>query len=239
MLVNPFDRIVNGSNALPASIVCNSDGTISIVGSASITLTPGVTDGLLLGAHFAEFNPVALPSNPTTIGARRLFVDSANNHLSVRTSTGVTLDLESFASTTVTNTFTVKQNFGTPAISLSSTLSIRQLANGNETIYLERFTDVAPTGRFIACSSVGGSVVFSVSVAGVLSAAQAGIGASAPDAAAILELLSTTKGLLLCRMTTTQRDAISSPPAGLLIYNTTTGKLNFRAAAAWEAVTSA
>lgn len=65
------------------------------------------------------------------------------------------------------------------------------------------------------------------------------IGAGSDDPAAIVNIASTTKGLLLPRMTTAQRDAISSPPAGLLIYNTTTGKLNFRAAAAWEAVTSA
>lgn len=63
--------------------------------------------------------------------------------------------------------------------------------------------------------------------------------AVAPDTKAILDLVSTTKGLLLPRMTTTQRDAITSPPAGLTIYNTTTNKMNVRAAAAWEAVTSA
>lgn len=40
-------------------------------------------------------------------------------------------------------------------------------------------------------------------------------------------------------MSTTTRDALSSPPAGLVIYNTTTNKLNVRVAAAWEAVTSA
>lgn len=62
--------------------------------------------------------------------------------------------------------------------------------------------------------------------------------ASTPDVSAILELVSTTRGLLLPRMTTTQRDAIGTPASGLLIYNTTTNKLNFRAAAAWEAVTS-
>jgi hypothetical protein len=41
------------------------------------------------------------------------------------------------------------------------------------------------------------------------------------------------------RMTTTQRDAIASPTAGMVVYNSTTGKLNVRGAAAWEAVTSA
>jgi len=60
---------------------------------------------------------------------------------------------------------------------------------------------------------------------------------SAPNASAILQADSTTQGFLPPRMTTTQRDAISSPAAGLVIYNTTTNKLNVFTTA-WEAVTS-
>jgi hypothetical protein len=52
-----------------------------------------------------------------------------------------------------------------------------------------------------------------------------GIGTNSPAASALMDLTSTTKGFLPPRMTTTQRDAISSPAAGLLIYNTTTSKL--------------
>lgn len=65
-----------------------------------------------------------------------------------------------------------------------------------------------------------------------------GIGTTAPSSKAILDLTSTTKGLLLPRMTTTQRDAITSPDAGLIIYNTTSNKLNFYNGSAWEVVTS-
>lgn len=46
-------------------------------------------------------------------------------------------------------------------------------------------------------------------------------------------------GFALPKYTTTQRDALPSPVEGMLIYNTTTHKLNVRVAAAWEAVTSA
>lgn len=48
-------------------------------------------------------------------------------------------------------------------------------------------------------------------------------------------------GTFIPLMTTTQRDALAAAdrPAGLLIYNTTTNKLNVRTAAAWEVVTSA
>jgi hypothetical protein len=43
---------------------------------------------------------------------------------------------------------------------------------------------------------------------------------SPPDASAILDLQSTTKGLLPPRMTTTQRTAITSPANGLVVYDT-------------------
>ena len=51
-----------------------------------------------------------------------------------------------------------------------------------------------------------------------------GIGANTftPDSSALLELQSTNSGLLLPRMTTAQRDAISNPAQSLLIFNTTT-----------------
>lgn len=52
--------------------------------------------------------------------------------------------------------------------------------------------------------------------------AQVGIGTETPDASSILELQSTTAGLLLPRMTTAERDLIASPVEGLTIYNTTT-----------------
>lgn len=48
----------------------------------------------------------------------------------------------------------------------------------------------------------------------------AGIGTVLPNASAILEMQSTTQGLLTPRMTKNQRDAIASPANGLLIYQT-------------------
>jgi hypothetical protein len=60
---------------------------------------------------------------------------------------------------------------------------------------------------------------------------------AALNASAILQADSTTKGFLPPRMTTTERNAIASPAAGLMIYNTTTAKLNVYTTA-WEAITS-
>lgn len=63
-----------------------------------------------------------------------------------------------------------------------------------------------------------------------------GIGTTGPNAAALLELSSTTKGFLPPRMTSTS--GVSSPPEGLLIYNTTSHKLNLYDGTAWREVTS-
>jgi hypothetical protein len=49
--------------------------------------------------------------------------------------------------------------------------------------------------------------------------ANVGIGTATPNASALLELNSTSKALLLPRMTKTQRNAIS-PVAGMMIYQT-------------------
>ena len=54
---------------------------------------------------------------------------------------------------------------------------------------------------------------------------------------AAFQVRSVTKGILFPRMTTTQRDAIPSPTGGLVIYNTSTNKLNLYTTA-WEALTS-
>jgi alkylation response protein AidB-like acyl-CoA dehydrogenase len=60
-----------------------------------------------------------------------------------------------------------------------------------------------------------------------------GIGTFTPDAAAALDITSTTQGFLKPRMTTSQRDAIENPPDGLEIYNTTVDKFQGRAAGVW------
>jgi hypothetical protein len=50
--------------------------------------------------------------------------------------------------------------------------------------------------------------------------AQVGFNNSNPDASSVLDLTSTSKGLLIPRMNSVQRSSITSPATGLLIYNT-------------------
>ncbi len=70
------------------------------------------------------------------------------------------------------------------------------------------------------------------------SIAQVGIGTTTPDASSILDLTSTSKGMLLPRMTTAQRNAIGTPVPGLMIYNTTTSSFNFYNGTTWTSIFS-
>ncbi|HNQ66992.1 MAG TPA: hypothetical protein PKN32_01325 [Bacteroidales bacterium] len=60
-----------------------------------------------------------------------------------------------------------------------------------------------------------------------------GINTSTPDASALLELNSTTQGFLPPRLSTVERNAISSPAEGLIIYNTTEQCINYYNGTLW------
>ena len=56
------------------------------------------------------------------------------------------------------------------------------------------------------------------------------------NASAILDITSTTKGVLFPRMTTTQKNAIATPATGLVVYDTTTNAQNYYDGTAWVAL---
>lgn len=67
-----------------------------------------------------------------------------------------------------------------------------------------------------------------------LGGGQVGINQSNPNASSILDVVSTTQGFLKPRMTTTQRDAISTPATGLEIFDNTLARPVFFDAVAWR-----
>jgi hypothetical protein len=68
--------------------------------------------------------------------------------------------------------------------------------------------------------------------------AQIGINTVSPDASAALDITSTTRGLLPPRMTAAQRDAITTPSQGLIIFCTDCasgeGELQIKLSSAWK-----
>jgi hypothetical protein len=64
------------------------------------------------------------------------------------------------------------------------------------------------------------------------------IGTTTDAASSILTVESTTKGFLPPRMTTTQKNAISSPATGLVVYDSTLNVLNFYNGSSWTSGSS-
>ncbi|MDB4655831.1 hypothetical protein OAE48_03190, partial [Flavobacteriales bacterium] len=61
-----------------------------------------------------------------------------------------------------------------------------------------------------------------------------GINTNSPDASAILDIVSKAKGMLIPRMSFTERNAIVSPANSLIIFNLTSGCLEIFADGAWQ-----
>ncbi|GHC47076.1 hypothetical protein [Ulvibacter litoralis] len=69
--------------------------------------------------------------------------------------------------------------------------------------------------------------------------AQVGIGTTDPDSSSILDMSSTTQGVLTPRMTTTQRNDISSPADGLMVFDIDEDAFYFFNNGAWFALEGA
>lgn len=72
-----------------------------------------------------------------------------------------------------------------------------------------------------------------------VTSAQIGIGTLTPDFSSVLELKSKEKGFLPPRMTTSERNLITTAATGLLIYNTETAAFNFYDGSIWKDIAPA
>jgi len=96
-------------------------------------------------------------------------------------------------------------------------------------------TTVVETGTGSITFKVQGTLVQTVTTTGVEIDGQVGVGGS-PDPSAQVSISSTTKGVLIPRQTTTQRDAIPSPASQLLITNTTKKTLDMYTGTSWQSI---
>lgn len=182
-----------------------------------------------------------------TLTNERVLTETANQVIITDNGAGstVVLSLPQSIATTSSPTFTyltlatgfTVTNFGNGAVLYTSGAGIVN-GNGNGLFF--------STGVGLVVNLASGStvdlLVRTSSMPEALfvdaSANAIGINQGTIDPSAILDITSTTKGLLPPRMTTAQRNAIGSPAAGLVLYDVTTGLLNYRNASAWVTLTT-
>jgi hypothetical protein len=150
------------------------------------------------------------------------------------TSLGATLGIKGSGSTSATTSLLVQNSAGTDRLRVydngdlsmgasSASIGIFQTdSNYYKATNLHYFS----SGAYIQAAISGTSD----NVIGM----QIGKGALAANSSSILELVSTQKGFLPPRMTTTQKNAIATPATGLVLYDSTTNKLQCYNGSTWN-----
>ena len=222
----------------------------AITGSGAINYIPKFSaSGSITNSQIQDDVNVSI--NGAVHGTYKLAIYSSNGNVMRFTNTGA----GTFSDFSIgTNAFSIGSNsqflvaHAAPASSFSVesnriVTSLTELRSATGDFFI-RPTTGGVSGRYISIDGFNGGWVqgFKVANAGSGSAiiAQivpgtgiAAIGTASPNVASKLDVTSTTGGILFPRMTATQRDAIASPPDGLVLYNTTAAKLQVRAAGGW------
>lgn len=219
--------VQEGSVNADTTFLCTSDVGSDVVGTNNLVFASGaVVDSLLLHKAGAESitgvktftaDPVlaAEAAHVLIVGASTT-TDTAGGALAIRAGAGAATNANGGALTLDAG---AKAGSGTDgAVSLGATNA-----------------EAVTIGRTGKTTTIPGALA--VTQATTLTG-NVGVGA-APVASAALAVTSVTQGFLPPVMTEVERDAIATPAEGLVIYNTTSHKLNVRVAAAWEAITSA
>jgi hypothetical protein len=174
-------------------------------GDISISASPSGVSGAIQFSNGSAF----------ASDAANFFWDDTNNRLGVGTNTpSATGHLKGSGSTSATTSLLVQNSAGSQALKIADDL---RADFGGPVILAGNIT----IGNNVIClNGIFGNNLQIDSNGSTTIGAQASAAASS-----ILDIRSTTKGFLPPRMTTTQKNAIASPAAGLTVYDSTTNKL--------------
>jgi hypothetical protein len=215
---------VSGETTLVGNTYVSSPNTLIFGGTTALGEISSPTDsGAFLIGAFDEFSY----SNSNNVQGVLKDIDSTIANLSSGT-IGIWTDSGDLTYlTSTTDDWAVGGN------SLTAALSVDVSAN---TLRLGTGATANSILNMYASNGSTGSLTYTTNDSWAFEGGSVGVGTAAPAASALLDLTSTSQGFLAPRMTTTQRDAISSPATGLMIYNTTTNQYNVFDGLIWGAV---
>lgn len=211
--------ITTGSTAATERMRVNSSGEVSI------------QTKLLVGGPNTSAGAFGLQiyGDATTLAPSTVIRGYSN------TTVGANIYMAKTRGTSATSTDAVQSGDTLGAISF---LGSDGAANQNRAS-VSGFVDGAVTALTVptALAFATGSTV-NTTRAVITSAGLMGIGTTTPASCAIVDVTSTTLGFKFPVMTTTQKNAIGTPVAGLVIFDSTLAKLCVYSGSAWQTITS-
>ena len=247
-------QIGNGSSTPTARLQVKGSGATSATTALLVQNSAGTDIFKVKDNEYVEFSSAKwytyLTSNisflrRTGAGSMALYIDGSN--FLQLSSTGVSigkynatakLNIQGSGATSATTALLVENSAGTDLLKVEDggkvVAGTGATTNANGTFnVLHKITDSTTRIFTVSRDSVlrgidinsGGSTKISDS---------SGDQSFSHNTTAVLEVSSTTQGFLPPRMTTTERDAITTPAAGLMIYNTTTNKAQCYNGTAWQ-----
>ena len=212
------------------------DGSAYGRGAFVLTKTTEAWSGTGHGSYYSIWTT---PTGSTT-NAERMRIDQSGN-VGIGTSAPGTL-----IHAAITNSTAYTPTSAALAIPANILTTIENLDTTDSTASLLSFVSrsgAAVNRSFIGnvSNTAGGSIVFGHRTGTTAYAERMridylgnlGVGTSSPNANAILDVTSTTKAFMPPRMTTAQKNAIASPAASMVVYDTDMKGISFYNGTAW------
>ena len=225
----------------PASAATPSSGVTSI--TANSGLSGDVTTGAVTIINTDKGSSQSIFKNIQIDGQTQFSAISNNDNLNF---SGINISIVSASTNTIVLSALTDQvitlNNGT-GISVTGTYPVFTITNTlpDKTVTLSAGTNIAISGKYpdfgisvtgltstsgdylpLSGGTVTGGTIFQSGLTAntFYSSGQVGIGTSNPNVSAIVEIASTSQGVLFPRMTIAQRNAITSTPVGLILFVT-------------------
>jgi hypothetical protein len=198
---------------------------VTLTGTTDVTTIASPATGLLV------YNTATAGTSPNNVTPGFYYYDGAKWQRIINQQPDATVEFNTANPNSGSPTFTPNTPANTSYIYVSTVDNSQWTYNGSAYV---TYTPPASTPWMLSggTNDAGGNKSGTVYRTGSV-----GIGATTtPAASAMLDVNSTTQGFLPPRMTTTQRNAISSPAAGLVVYNNTDHRLDVRQNSTWRSM---